>query len=264
MTESVSSPFWSPMPGPGLGRAPNIVRIGAGERRVYVALSHAIVGAVVHWDGRRTVACTEHLGKCPVDHTRTTKRWEGWLAVQAVNGNQLLWLSVTEGAAKDHPALTDPANDLRGRELVCSRSGRGPRGELSIILGIQLYETTRLIRTPNAEEFCRLLWGFPPCDRDFQNQPQTGERPVALNAEAGEQSAPGQWFQVSGRAGVKPCRSGATTGEVATDCAAHQTEERLSDVEGDTPQKTSKKTGKNKPRLGEECSHKRGGSKRGV
>jgi len=245
-----ASPLWTPGPAPGLGARPNIVKVEPGRTLTLVCLSSRCEGAIVHWDGRRTVACTGD-DTCPVDHAKTKRRWQGWLAVQQVNGNELLYLPVTEGAAKDRPEVTDPLMDLRGREIRVWRANQHANAELAIAFGITLYRTDRLMVAPDLREFCRRLWGFSPRNERFQAR-QTGQRPEPVNSvdqaafEAFEQSA-------------QPANDGQPAGQAVTPNAELNKGVIIGRC-GSEEQKGSKKTGKNKRVTQEQIRRLKGGN----
>src|SRR6476660_386045 len=180
MSKQKAEPVWKAGPAPGFGDRPNSVRVEAGRTLTLVCLSPRVEGAITHWDGRRTVACTGDA-TCPVDHARTRRRWQGWLGVQLPNGIEMLFLPVTEGAARDRPELTDPLCDLRGRELRVWRSHNNANAELCIGFGITLYRLDMLMAAPDLQEFCRRLWGFSPQVEGFKVR-QTGPRPVVVDS----------------------------------------------------------------------------------
>lgn len=248
MSRNNANPLWTPGPDPGFGARPNIVKVEPGRTLTLVCLSSRCEGAIVHWDGRRTVACTGDE-TCPVDHAKTKRRWQGWLAVQNVNGIEVLYLPVTEGAAKDRPELTDPLEDLRGREIRVWRANVNATSEVAITFGITLYRTDRLMVAPDLREFCRRLWGFSPEIEGFRAR-QTGPRP-----EPADYSDPADYFE--GHEKLKPANDGQSAGEDVTPNA----ELNKGVIIGRCGQKqrpASKKTGKNKPVTEDQISRLRG------
>lgn len=154
---------WADKPPAYKAAASRIVRVDGQSVQDWVIVSNAVVGVWTHYiDDRRTFPCCGDHDTCPFDHQRTSRRWQGWLAVQKPLGKVAWYVCLTQSAVANCPVLIDGAGSLRGLELRLKRAIDGNKNSrLMASTGVNMWETTRLLQAPDVTLFLQTLWGPP-------------------------------------------------------------------------------------------------------
>jgi len=155
------SPRFVPFTTTGGDPLTNILTVGPGRPVNVWVLSRRICGVLTHfWQGR-TVPCTGIDGECSVDHSRTSTRWQGWLAVQKVYQSRVYMVALTEGCLRDCPPLVAADGELRGWHLVLGRRSDCPRSKLVANMGMEGCDFSKLLPEPDVTLFLARLWKIP-------------------------------------------------------------------------------------------------------
>lgn len=158
----MAKPAWDHVP-PFQRPLDAIVRVLPGRRDEYLILSSQITGLWTHYIGpaRRSYPCTGEQGECLYDHRYTSRRWQGWLAVQKPFERIVRYLCLTATACRDNPRLWETKGGIRGYQLWVGRSGADTQTRMYALLGFEHEDKRKLLAEPNVRNFLVNLFGSP-------------------------------------------------------------------------------------------------------
>lgn len=152
-----------------------MLKIECGGKYDCTLLSDSLLSMQVHYIDKRTIPCLEPLGAlCEFCGPKTSKRWEGFVAVYSERHKTKGIIRVTEGCYKSNPLLRGAKGDLTGKRIVFWRTGGHMRGRLLARLDLL---STRDIAAADRWTAAALrgqifwIWGFKPVGGD-----ENGER----------------------------------------------------------------------------------------
>ena len=123
-------------------------------------LSSALWGCYTHWDGYRTIECTENPGLCRGCVAQMPQRWKGYLHAWDSLTKKFVYVEFTPASAHQLLNQLPPRGDLRGLILKISRSGATMKGRLSVSVTPALGPTDSLPDGEDPEPVLRKLWGW--------------------------------------------------------------------------------------------------------
>lgn len=158
-------PRWENTPETLPQRKGKVLRVESPTRVELYVLSSHLTGVFTHaipWGKSiRTYPCTGSADRCWFDHSRTSCRWQGWLAVQKPFGHEYLFVALTPAAYRDATFACAKQGTLRGRVLWLARVGMEINSRLHAILGLKPHDDAKLLPEPDVAAFLRSLWGLP-------------------------------------------------------------------------------------------------------
>lgn len=157
-----SPPKW----GSGGPRAPKlgypVLKIFPYHRYELVVLSDRVTEIDAHWTGQRTAPCRE--GPCYFcrEIELNPLRWQGWLAVCALNDPKIWLLSLTPGAGLKCPGLFLQSSDtLRGASLQVRRLTDSLRGKMMVEFKRHAFPCDKLPKAPDVPACLTAMWQAP-------------------------------------------------------------------------------------------------------
>lgn len=109
-----------------------LIKIRATDSPVYAICSINVWGYVTHWNGKRTVLCSSHLGRCPYCTPDFSTRDKGLILVANTVGQLHGFLELTPQAFAATVLLSKTLQGLRGKLIQVRREHGSMKGRLLV------------------------------------------------------------------------------------------------------------------------------------
>lgn len=150
---------WSPGPPRGTAEGLPLWSPGVGETITGYALCSQIVDLKMHYMNLRSVPCFGRVNFCLGCKTKVKLKWKGFLGVFRPGKSGPWLMEITKGAALSCPALTNPAFDLRGRQVSITRQAWGPNARCSASIDSDVRKTFKGPELNVRKALC-IIWGI--------------------------------------------------------------------------------------------------------
>jgi len=169
-------PGWSTEPAPAESQynCP-LIRVRKDKPVTVVFLDPTPVGKYVHWNGNRTIPCTEERCElCPKNYRKDYKLYSGvWSpGTGAVGVIELPYSALKFFQQQFVRCLTS-----YGYRAECSRVGNGEKGKVVVLFKGKYDGPTPLPEGPNPMLYMEKVWGVHPSDPTPSNQRGTKTHP---------------------------------------------------------------------------------------
>lgn len=144
---------------PPAGPKNKILRLKGGVRKTLYVCSECIEWVYTHWEGRRSIPCTEPHEECRGHRLELPRRAKGYLYAYVVEDRRYAFVELTPTAGEQFDQHYGKGARLRGARFTLQR-GNGDKAHLVLEFQSPMENPSQLLPSKSVEPTLRQLWGM--------------------------------------------------------------------------------------------------------